>query len=133
MTHARRLSVISFVSGAYDIGVGLLLLFAAGRMAGWFGVPPPEPPIHATLNALFLLAIGAGYALPWRRPFAYRGYLWVMGPFLKGGGAVAFVLDHLLRGSPRSFLLFAATDGTLAIVTCWFLLAARRHEAPPAG
>ncbi len=27
--------------------------------------------------------------------------LWVMGPLLKGAGAVAFVLDHFLRGSPR--------------------------------
>jgi hypothetical protein len=124
--HARRLSLVALVSGVYDISVGVLLLFAAGRMAAWFGVPPSEPPIHVTLNGLFLLAIGAGYALPWRRPLEYRGYLWVMGPFLKGGGALAFVLDYLLRGSPRSFLLFAATDGALAVVTCWLLLAARR-------
>ena len=34
-----------------------------------------------------------------------------MGPLLKGAGAVAFLLDYLFRGSPPSFLLFAASDG----------------------
>jgi len=43
--------------------------------------------------------------------------MWVMGPGLKGAGAVTFVLDYLLRGSPRSFLLFAASDGALALLT----------------
>jgi hypothetical protein len=43
--------------------------------------------------------------------------MWVMGPGLKGGGAAAFVLDYLLRNSPRSFLLFAASDGALALLT----------------
>ena len=33
------------------------------------------------------VSIGAGYYLPWRNPSQYRGYLWVMGPFLKGAGA----------------------------------------------
>jgi hypothetical protein len=46
-----------------------------------------------------------------------------MGPLLKGAGAAAFVLDHVLRGSPRSFLLFAASDGFLAAVTLWALMA----------
>jgi hypothetical protein len=40
-----------------------------------------------------------------------------MGPLLKGAGAAAFLLDYALRGSPASFLLFAASDGTLALVT----------------
>ena len=47
--------------------------------------------------------------------------MWVMGPFLKGAGAIAFLLDYLLRGSPASFLLFAASDGALALVTLWAL------------
>jgi hypothetical protein len=93
-----------------------LLLFTA-RMAAWFGSPPPVPPIFADLNGIFLLAIGIGYWLPYRDPVRYRGYLWVMGPLLKGAGALAFVLDYLLRGSPASFLLFAASDATLATLT----------------
>jgi hypothetical protein len=40
-----------------------------------------------------------------------------MGPGLKGAGAAAFLLDYALRGSPRSFLLFAASDGALALLT----------------
>jgi hypothetical protein len=45
-----------------------------------------------------------------------------MGPLLKGGGAALFVIDYLLRGSPASFLLFAAADGTLAAWTLWALI-----------
>ena len=44
-----------------------------------------------------------------------------MGPFLKGAGAAAFLLDYFLRGSPSSFLLFAASDGTLALITLYAL------------
>jgi hypothetical protein len=102
-------------------------------MSRAFGVPPPVPPIHVDLNALFLLAIGVGYWLPWREPQRYRGYLWVMGPLLKGTGALVFVLDHLMRQSPRSFLVFAATDGALAILTLWVLLSSRGHGGQKSG
>jgi hypothetical protein len=97
--------------------VGAFLLLAPHQLAFLFGVPPASPPIFANLNALFLLAVGAGYAMPWRDPERYRGYMWLMGPGLKGAGAVAFVVDYLLRDSPRSFLLFAASDGALALLT----------------
>ena len=42
-----------------------------------------------------------------------------MGPLLKGAGAAAFVIDYIVRQSPRSFLLFALSDGTLALLTLW--------------
>jgi hypothetical protein len=71
---------------------------------------------------MFLVAVAAGYLLPFRDPRAYRGYMWVMGPLLKGGGALIFVLDYLFRGSPQAFLLFAASDGALALVTLWALM-----------
>lgn len=95
-----------------------------------FDVPPPQPPIHADLNGIFLLAVAAGYLIPFRDPERGRGYLWIMGPALKGGGAIAFLLDHVMRNSPRSFLLFAASDGTLAAVTLWALLTTGRSQAP---
>ena len=103
----------------------------AGRplLSQIFGVPLPVPPIHADLNALFVTAVGIGYWWPYTDPVRFRWYLWLMGPVLKGAGAVTFVLDHVLRGSPRSFLLFAASDGVLAIVTLWALLRADRSEA----
>ena len=47
-----------------------------------------------------------------------------MGPLLKGAGALAFVADHVLRHSPPAFLLFAASDGALALLTLWALLTA---------
>jgi hypothetical protein len=116
------LSLVAAVSGVYDIAVALVLLAGRDWLAQMFGLPLPTPPIHSDLNALFLLAVGLGYWLPYRDPQTYRGYLWVMGPFLKGAGACVFVIDHLVRHSPPSFLLFAASDGTLALVTLWALM-----------
>jgi len=120
------LSWIAGISGLYDFVVGALLLCAPAWLGHIFGVPPASPRIFSDLNALFLLAVGAGYYLPWRDPSRYRAYLWIMGPFLKGSGAALFVIDHIVRGSPRSFLLFAASDGALALATLYALLARGR-------
>lgn len=120
------LKAVAAISGLYDAVVGALLLFAADWFAATFGVAPASPPIFSDLNALFLLCIGGGYVLPWRDPERYRGYLWVMGPVLKGAGAAAFLLDYMFRGSPKSFLLFAASDGALALLTLYVLLARDR-------
>lgn len=117
------LSRIAGISGLYDGVVGALLLCAPVWLAGAFGVPPASPRIFSDLNGLFLLAVGVGYYLPWRDPARYRGYLWVMGPFLKGAGALVFLADYFLRGSPRSFLLFAASDALLAAITLYALMA----------
>ena len=115
------LSTVAGISGLYDFVVGALLLLAPGTLASLFGVPPASPRIFSDLNGLFLLAVGAGYYLPWRDPVRYRGYMWVMGPLLKGAGAAVFVLDYALRGSPPLFLLFAASDGALALLTLYAL------------
>lgn len=109
--------LIAAISGLYDCIVGAFLLLRPDLLASLFGVQPASPRIFSDLNALFLLAVGVGYVFPWRDPDRHRGYLWVMGPGLKGAGAAAFLLDYLLRGSPRSFLLFAASDGLLALLT----------------
>jgi hypothetical protein len=121
-TGAHALSVIAAISGLYDIVVGACLLFLRPQLAAWMSAPLPVPPIHAELNALFLIAVGIGYWLPYREPDRYRGYLWVMGPVLKGAGAVTFVLDYLVRESPAGYLLFAASDGTLALITLVILV-----------
>ncbi len=124
------LSFVAGLSGLYDFVVGALLLFAPATLASLFGVPPASPRIFSDLNALFLIAVGLGYYFPWRDPERHRGYLWVMGPLLKGCGAVAFVLDYLLRGSPASFLLFAASDGVLALLTFWALTIHEPRRSP---
>ncbi len=121
------LAAVAAVSGLYDFVVGALLLFAGDTLAGLFGVPPARPPIFSNLNGLFLIAVGAGYWYAWRDPERYRGYLWVMGPCLKGGGAALFIFDYVHRGSPASFLLFAASDGVLAAWTLYALRATRRR------
>lgn len=124
------LRLIAALSGIYDAAIGLFLLLAADRFAALFGVAPAQPPIFADLNGLFLLAVGIGYYFPFRDPVGARWYLWVMGPFLKFGGAAAFLLDFFVRGhSPAAFLLFAASDGALASVTLIALMApARAHD-----
>lgn len=130
MSRPRTLSLVAGISGLYDLIVGASLLLFTRQLASWFGTPVPVPPIHADLNAIFLVAVGIGYWMPYRDPIRYRGYLWVMGPVLKGAGATAFLLDYAFRGSPASFLLFAASDGALAAVTLWALLA---HKPDPRG
>lgn len=133
---ARHLSFVRAIAGislVYDGGVGLVLLLVPGLMASAFGVEPAHPRIFSDLNALFLMAIAAGYYAPYRDPAGARWYLWVMGPGLKGAGAAAFVLDYVIRHSPASFLLFAASDGTLAILTLIALLASRGSAASPAS
>ena len=122
------LAAVAALSGLYDIVVGALLLLVPDYLAAAFGVPAASPRIFSDLNGLFLLAVGAGYYLPWRDPERYRGYMWVMGPLLKGAGAALFIADYLLRGSPATFLLFAASDGALALLTLYALVARDRSR-----
>ncbi len=121
----RALSAIALVSGIYDVLVGITLFFLRTQLQALFAVPAPIPPIHADLNALFVTCVGIGYWWPWRDPARYRGYLWVMGPVLKGGGALAFILDWHFRHSPELFLVFALTDGALGLITLWALWRSR--------
>lgn len=116
---------IAAISGIYDAAIGLFLLIAADRFAALFGVAPAQPPIFSDLNGLFLLSVGIGYYWPYRDPIGARWYLWVMGVLLKTGGALAFLLDYAFRHSPASFLLFAASDGTLALLTLIALIRRR--------
>ncbi len=113
----RLLLGVVVVSGIYDVLLGGALLFALDEVRQLFGTEPPRFPIHANLNGLFALAVGLGYFAILRNLEANRWYIWLMGPVLKGGGALLFVLDFLLRDSPALFLAFAASDGLLAAVT----------------
>ena len=112
------------VSGIYDVLLGGALLFALDEVRLLFGTEPPRFPIHANLNGLFALAVGLGYFAILRNLEANRWYVWIMGPVLKGGGALLFVLDFVLRDSPPLFLVFAASDGVLAAAAAVALLAA---------
>lgn len=128
----RLLRFVALLSGVYDLLLGGALLFALDETVRLLGVPPPRFPINANLNGLFALAVGAGYFAVVPAPERGRFYLWIMGPFLKGGGAVLFALDFALRGSPAVFLLFAVSDGALAALTA-FALTRRPGPAPPAA
>lgn len=112
---------VAAASGVYDILLGVALLAGRGLLVSLFQLPDPTPPIHADLNGLFLVAVGIGYVLPFRRPDLYRGYMWVMGPLLKGLGCATFVVDHFVRHSPPAYLVFALADGALALITLWAL------------
>ena len=120
----ERCRTIAAISIVYDGLVGITMLAARPLLARVFDVPLATPPIHADLNGIFLLAVAAGYAIPYRQPDSAggRAYLWVMGPALKGAGAAVFLLDYFVRHSPGSFLLFAVSDGTLALLTLWALI-----------
>jgi hypothetical protein len=126
----RRLQIVAAVSGIYDALVGVTMLMGRPLLVQAFNVPPPDPPIHADLNGLFLLSVAAGYLIPYREPRTAggRAYLWIMGPLLKGAGAAAFVIDHYVRHSPSTFLLFAVSDGALALITLWALVTTVRPK-----
>lgn len=118
---------VALVSGLYDLALALPMLVAPVTMARLFGAPDPVPVLNAQLNGVFTLALAAGYFWAARDPEARRGYFWVAGVLAKGLGAALFLGDHWLRGSPVSFLLFAATDGALALVTVAALLQGPRR------
>jgi hypothetical protein len=128
---SNTLKSIALFSFFYDVSVGVAMSVGRGLLVDWFGVAPPQPPIHADLNAVFVTVVGIGYLLPFRDPVRYRAYLWLMGPLLKGIGALVFVLDYLYRGSPSSFLLFAVSDGALGLVTLIALLRTTDTPASP--
>ena len=108
---------VAGISLVYDLTIGLALLAATDRFAALFGVVVPEPRLFVTLTGLFLVCVGLGYYQPMRNPEQHRAYLWIFGPLLKGAGATVVVWEHLVNGAPASYLLFAATDGTLALAT----------------
>jgi hypothetical protein len=118
-----RIRIVAAVSGIYDALVGVMMLAGRPLMSQLFAVALPEPPIHADLNGIFLLSVAAGYLIPYREPDSAGGrvYLWIMGPLLKGTGALIFILDYYVRHSPASFLLFAVSDGTMALLALWAL------------
>jgi len=120
------LRTLALVSAVYDLALALPLLVAAPLVARLMGAPEPQPVINAQLNGLFTLTLGVGYLWAAADVEARRGYLWVAGVLAKGLGCVLFVADHLLRQSPSTYLIFAFTDGTLAIVTLALLLKSRR-------
>ena len=123
--------MIAGVCAVYDALVGVVMLAGRPLLARLFSVSLPTPPIHADLNGVFLLSIAAGYMIPYRNPGSAggRAYLWIMGPLLKGAGAAAFVIDYVVRHSPPSFLLFALSDGTLALLTLAALVTSPRADA----
>ena len=127
---------IAVASAIYDGLVAVMMVAGRPLMAQIFGVALPQPPIHADLNGLFLFAVAVGYVIPYREPDSRGGrtYLWVMGPLLKGIGTAAFVADYLVRHSPPSFLIFAVSDGAMALLTLWALrLNSARQDGSRAG
>ncbi|HET7292573.1 MAG TPA: hypothetical protein VFM88_09120 [Vicinamibacteria bacterium] len=116
---------LCLVSGVYDLALAVPLLLAPVYTARLFGAPDPSPVLNAQLNGVFTLSLAAGYFWAMADAQARRGYLWCAGVLAKALGASLFVLDHFLRNSPASFLLFAVTDGGLALLTLTLLLRAR--------
>lgn len=111
------LRVVGYVSAAYDLALAAAMLFLPVTMARAFGAPEPVPVVNAQINGVFALALAAGYVWALQKLEERRGYFWIAGVLAKGLGALVFVIDHLLRGSPATFLTFAFSDGLLALAT----------------
>jgi hypothetical protein len=117
-----NLKSLAILSGVYDLALALPMLLLPAATAQLFGSPAPVPILNAQLNGVFALTLAAGYFWAAQEIELRRGYLWCAGVLAKGLGASLFVLDHFLRGSPASFLLFAGSDGALAVLTLALLL-----------
>lgn len=116
------LRALALIGGVYDLALSIPMLLAPEFTARLFGAPQPVPVLNAQLNGLFTLTLALGYFWCAQDVDARRGYLWVAGVFVKVAGAALFIGDHFLRGSPTSFLLFAATDGSIGLVTLYALM-----------
>lgn len=128
---SSRVRTVAAASLVYDGLVGIVMIAGRPLFSNLFHVPLPVPPIHADLNGVFLLSVAVGYLITIREPDsrAGRSYLWVMGPLLKGAGAATFLLDYFIRGtSPASFLIFALSDGSLALWSLWALMTTGRRR-----
>ena len=120
-----NLRSLAVLSGLYDLGLAVTMLFFAREAARAFGAADPVPLLNAQLNGVFTLALAAGFFWAAGDVRARRGFFWVAGVLAKGLGAMLFVFDHFTQGSPASFLAFAATDGLLALLT--FVQLRREH------
>jgi hypothetical protein len=123
------LRALAWIGGVYDLALSLPMLMAPEFTARLFGAPSPVPVLNAQLNGLFTMTLALGYFWCAQDVETRRGYLWIAGVFVKVAGAALFVLDHFLRGSPASFLLFAATDGAIGLVTLFSLLKVSRPSS----
>ncbi|MEO8359489.1 MAG: hypothetical protein ABI672_05620 [Vicinamibacteria bacterium] len=123
------LRTLAIVGGVYDLALAIPMMFLPEFTARLFGAPPPVPVVNAQLNGLFTLTLALGYFWCAQDVDARRGYLWIAGAFVKISGALLFVSDHFLRGSPPAFLLFALTDGSLGLLTLAGLLLLGRSRA----
>ena len=121
----KLLRAMTLVGGIYDAALALPMLLAPVAVAALFGAPRPDPVVNAQLNGLFTLTLAVGYFWALGDLEARRGYVWIAGVMVKALGAALFVADHVVHGSPRTFLLFALTDGTIAAVTALALLRTR--------
>jgi hypothetical protein len=128
----RFLKAMAIAGGVYDLALALPMLMAPEWAARLFGAPPPIPVINAQLNGLFTLTLAVGFFWCAGNVNARRGYLWIAGVFVKLAGSALFVVDHVLRGSPSSFLLFAVTDATIGLLTFAALVSSSRPSSEPA-
>ena len=126
------LRALAVLGGVYDLALAVPMLLVPELTASLFGAPPPVPVLNAQLNGLFTLTLALGYFWCAQDVGARRGYLWIAGAFVKILGAGLFIGDHFLRSSPASFLLFAATDGSIGLVTLAALLRVSKPSSAPA-
>jgi hypothetical protein len=111
------LRAICILSLIYDLAIGIALFFFMPELTRLFQLPAPPPVIHVRLNAVFVGLIGIGYLLPLHDPARYRAYLWIFGVVLKLAGVAVFVAEYYYGDSPQAFLVFAASDGLVAVLS----------------
>jgi hypothetical protein len=123
------LKAAAAISLVYDLSAGLALLFLRGPLVALIPALAARvnpAPLLTDLLGLFLICVGLGYLLPYRQSELFRSYFWIFGVALKTAGAAAFAFDYSTREPSPLILLFALSDGAVALLT---LIALRRPQA----
>jgi len=113
-----RLLGWSFLLGAlvdFSFGVGALAF--PQQLGAWFAValPPRRVAVHADLNGLLLIGLGAIYLQVFRDPRRLVSVA-ATATLLRFGGFALFYGDVLAGKAERFFLLVGSVDAALAMV-----------------
>ena len=115
MVRWRALSGVMAFGAAYDAAFGLAITLVPTLAATMLRIDMPADPLYLRLNGVFLLILGAIYALPALRPERFHP----IAPISAAGRVVGFILFALAwrEGRPATFLILGISDLAIALVT----------------
>jgi hypothetical protein len=114
---------------AYDAAFGLAITLVPTWAATMLKIEMPADPFYLRLNGVFLVLLGAIYALPAVRPERFHP----IAPISAAGRVAGFAVFALAwrEGRPATFLVLAVLDLAIALVTLAAWMRARGSPPSP--